>query len=768
MSLVDKNFLRSLSKIRGRMLALALIIAAGVGIFFGIQLALANLQSTQDTLLDRMGVAEFEVQLLPEDKQNLPDLSHVPGVAQVESRLVFPGHIDLPDGRPLNTLLIFQDRPQPLLNRLQLLQGRLFVPGAQEVVIDKSLAQHHRYAVGDRIQIKVGNKLFDRAITGIVMSPEFLVTASNPEYVVAEPGSLGVVWTDPLELRETLGFSMVNSLLFHTQPGVDLTQVRQAIAQAVRRLNVERIVPREEAYSTHQVRMELKGIGVYTPAIIMMLLVLSIAMGIITFRRFAVEQKRELAGMLALGVRSKVLLRSLLRVGLGLGLFGAVLGLGLGSAMGWAVANVYADAMKLPMVIHRFDAFLALQGLVLGMACGAASVVVACRGLLAAMPRDLLSEPVSPATVGLRLNWLPTLLRLALRDLLRQRELSLAAVLAIGGAVGVAISYGLAMTSNFHTVDNSFQRDSWDYAIDFRYPQYTDEAEAVLASAGVGEKQPYLRSVTELRFSDQHAVGILSGWVPGTLHPLNPGQGRGIEKGGEAVISNDLMRTLKARLGDRITLERGNERLPVTVVGITHDIFLGTAIVALEDAQALAQFPEKISGYYIRGTPEVRQRLITADTVARATDRAQLQDSLARQMKEKMGMVYIVIVFALAVSVLFVTTLIYLSIAEKRAEYAVLRSLGFGASRLRRMALYGTGAQLLLGLVLSVPAGVLLVKVLNARMSEAWYAVDTYYGAMDFVLPMACSLLIVPVAGLRAVRAILQLNIPDYLRGRSL
>ena len=271
MNLVDKNFLRSLLRIRGRVLALALIIAAGVGIFVGIQLALANLRATQDTLLDRMGVAEFEVQLLPEDSQNLPAFSGIAGVQAVESRLVIPGYINLEDGRPLNALLIFQESPTPKLNRLQLLQGRLFVPGAGEVVIDRGLAQYHRYGVGDRIKVQVGGKLVDRHIVGVVLSPEFLVTASNPEYVVAEPGSLGIVWTDPLELRDTLGFSMVNSLLFHTVPGTGKAPAREAIAGAVRRLNVERIVPREEAYSTHQVRMELKGLGVYTPAIIAML-----------------------------------------------------------------------------------------------------------------------------------------------------------------------------------------------------------------------------------------------------------------------------------------------------------------------------------------------------------------------------------------------------------------------------------------------------------------------------------------------------------------
>ena len=198
MSLLWHKLVRDLFQIRGRVLALLLIIGAGSGIFFGIQLALSNLMSTQQRMLDQLQVADIEVQLLPEDRNNLPDLSQIPDIETVESRLVFPGMIELSDGRPLTTLMIFQDRPSMTLNHLQLLQGALPVQWGEEVLIDRALAQFHGYKVGDRISVKVGRKVFERRIGGIVVSPEFLVTSSNPEYVVQSPVPLawfGEIWT---------------------------------------------------------------------------------------------------------------------------------------------------------------------------------------------------------------------------------------------------------------------------------------------------------------------------------------------------------------------------------------------------------------------------------------------------------------------------------------------------------------------------------------------------------------------------------------------
>ena len=58
--------------------------------------------ATRDVLLERMHFADLEVQFLPEDVENLPDLTRGPGVRAVERRLVLPGTVFVADHARIN------------------------------------------------------------------------------------------------------------------------------------------------------------------------------------------------------------------------------------------------------------------------------------------------------------------------------------------------------------------------------------------------------------------------------------------------------------------------------------------------------------------------------------------------------------------------------------------------------------------------------------------------------------------------------------------
>ena len=133
-------------------------------------------------------------------------------------------------------------------------------------------------------------------------------------------------------------------------------------------------------------------------------------------------------------------------------------------------------------------------------------------------------------------------------------------------------------------------------------------------------------------------------------------------------------------------------------------------------------------------------------------------------MHDKMGIVYITIVFSIGVAILFVTTIIYLGISERRGEYAILRSLGFSGGRLRRIIYVGVFVQIGIALVISVPLSVLLVQLLNHRMGSAWFAVQMHAGIMDFVWPFLAATIVAPVVSYLGGRQVLALRISDYLR----
>lgn len=772
MRLIDRKLQRDLWSIKGRVLSLVLIIASGVGILFGIQTALSNLISTQEALFDQMNFADLEVQLLPEDVLNLPQLEAIPGVARIESRLIFPGTISLGDEDTLAGLVLFQESPHPKINRLSLLRGRSFSPGSNEVVIDKALAEYHGYEVGQEIEVKVGRKMYTFSIAGIAMSPEFLITSSNPDYVIAEPGSLGVVWADIQQVTGALGFTMVNSLLFDFSTEGDQESAKNAVLKALERAHIERVTPANESYSYKSVRMDVTAFRVYSPAIIATLCALSIAMGIITFRRFAVEKQQEFGVLAALGFRRRRVCVALLKVGSKIGLVGGGVGLLLGWLLGWAFAEVYAQAMHLPVVVHTFNPGLAFLGLALGFAAGALSLMISMLPMLGRSPRQLLVPTATRSYSKEKLNAMvfPLTVRLGLRSIAREKLVTASAIFAMGGAVAVAISYGLAMTSTFGTVEQSFNQEKWMFAIDFQYPLYGDEAEELLDHPEVDATEPYYRTAAEIRNGELQSYALLIGQaLPSSLRKLDPELGRSIENEGEAVLSMDLARELNLQLNSSFTIEKGSITESAKVVGITNDIFLQTVNLALPTVQKLSEAGTKVTGYYVSASQEFETAMTSGhDEVARITDKSRLVSHFRTEIENMMGIVYITIVFSVAVSLLFVSTIVHLSIAEKVGEFAVLRSLGFSALRLRTMMFTAVGAQVMIAVALAIPLSLALVQFLNQRMGEAWFAVHIHANPSDFMLPMLAALLVAPIVGSLGARAILKVDIPTHMRGRSI
>ena len=107
MRLLVRKMLRDLWQIRWRAVAVVLTVASGVGIFAGSGMAINTGFHTRDVLLDRMRFADLEVQFLPEDVANLPDLGRIQGVEAIERRLVMPGSVTKTDGSRITGVLVF-------------------------------------------------------------------------------------------------------------------------------------------------------------------------------------------------------------------------------------------------------------------------------------------------------------------------------------------------------------------------------------------------------------------------------------------------------------------------------------------------------------------------------------------------------------------------------------------------------------------------------------------------------------------------------------
>ena len=235
---------RAAWKMKGRLFAAGLIMGSALAMFVGVYSAIDSLFDSRAQWYRELQVADLELRIAPEDAANIPRLDRVAGVQAVQQRLVLPGNIETPAGTRLYTLMMATDTP-PTINRLRIEEGRHFDPRhPTEVVIERSLASHHGYKLGDRLRLNVGKDHYELTVRGIATSPEFLIDSANPNFFLPSKGSLGVVYVAYALIQPRLGYRLVNSLLIDIRDSADAQATERAAVQALgRRITVDESLP---------------------------------------------------------------------------------------------------------------------------------------------------------------------------------------------------------------------------------------------------------------------------------------------------------------------------------------------------------------------------------------------------------------------------------------------------------------------------------------------------------------------------------------------
>jgi putative ABC transport system permease protein len=779
--LVQKVF-RDLWHVRWRAVVVVLTVASGVGIFVGAGMAITSGFLTRDALLDRMHFADLEVQFLPEDEANLPDLSSIPGVAAVERRLVLPGTITTGDGARLVGVMVFLGSASPALNSLEVLDGTTFDSrDPDSAVIERSLARYHRFAPGGRIQVTVGKKVYDSRIDGIVTSPEYLVTTANPEFLVPERGSFGVVFSGIDRVSDALGFTMVNDLLFRWQPGTDPDAARAAVLARLDHLNVEHVIPRTDHFMYRFVQIQMEAFQIYTPCIMAVMGVLACALTLIAMLRLVLEQRREIGTLIALGYTRRQIIGSFAVAGLVLGAAGGLLGAGLALVLRNAFAIPYAQALGMPDVILAFEPGRLLAGAGMALTLTAIGTTLPIWWLLRLAPSALMRDAAPERTSvdgwhlrALRRVPVPLAAHFGIRNVFRRPVRSASIVAAVALSLGVPVAFTVSLTSALETPRRAFGREAWTVAVDFLYPVPLDEVATIAARPGVTVAEPYLQRFVELESGNRREpVIMVGGLIDSRLKSTTIVRGRTLSgREDEIVISDDLARRLQLRVGDAATLRiRSGVESVHRVVGITGDVVTSRVLLPLDRAQALTGMEGESTGVYLAASGEsaaLRAELEALDFVGRTTSKAGVSEAFQKLALAMVRLINVNVVVSLTVALLFIVMSINLVIGERQTEYATFKCLGYSRRSLWAMVAGQALAECLTAAILAVPIAAVLAVYLNLRVSQAWHPVSHIFRVMDFVLVLLPALLLVPLAAYPGLRLLDRLHIAQVLGGRRI
>jgi len=726
-SALNRKLLREVTRLRGQVLTIALVLASGITSFIGLRGTYTSLEQARDAYYDHYRFAHVFATLerAPESLRTV--IEALPGIARVETRI--SEQVTLPiEGmaRPAyGRLLSLPDTGAAALNAVVLRSGRLpLADRDDEVAVLQSFAEAHGMRPGDRLPAVLNGKRHSLRVVGTVLSPEF-VYAIRPGALVNDPQRYAVLWMT----RSALGpaFSLegeFNDVCLRLQPDAVDAAVLAVLDRALLPYGGDGAVSRKHQISDQMLTTELgqlSALGGMVPLVF--LAVAAFLMNLVLSRLIAL-QRPEIATLKAVGYTNREITWHYLGLVAVVLAPSALLGMIGGWLLGRFVLGVYGGIFGFPDLRFQFSLSLVLTALLASALAATFGALLAVRAATKLPPAEAM-HAAAPARY--RRSWLERLGLAALagpsglmvwREVQRRPLRTLLSSLGMAGAVALLIlgRFGLDSLENYLEV--TLRREQrQDLTVVFDHPVSPRVVDQLARMPGVLSAEGLHSVPVRVRNGPRKRDSVLVGFPDAaSLRRLIGRDGRAVPlpKNG-VLLTTTLGQILGVAVGDRIELDLREGRRPTVrpVVSGFIDESVGLSVYARSDVlEGLERDLGSVSSVLLHVTPAavppLEARLRQAPHVIDVSDlHADIQR--LRDMNGEVMDVWTLVSITLAASVILgvVYNNARIALAARSRDLASLRVLGFSRSEISRVLIGGLAIEVLL----AIPIGLWLGRI---------------------------------------------------------
>lgn len=769
-------------------MAIALVVACGIASFVSMLSAYESLKVSQATYYNQYRFAQVFAQVKRAPESLVPQIQAIPGVAQVQSRVVADVTLDIP-GREepsIGRLVSIPERQTPILNDLYLRRGRYIdAERRNEVLMSEAFAKANHLDLGDRIGAVINGRWQQLQIVGIALSPEYVYAIQGTGDIFPDDRRFGIVWIG----RKAVGTAFnldgaFNDLALSLTPGAISADVIFRLDRLLERYGGFGADDRQDQLSNRFLSQEitqLRGTATFVPSIFLAIATFLLH---ILLSRLISTQRDQIAVLKAFGYSNWSVGLHYLKFVLIIMLLGGTFGTAIGLWFGKAVTQNYARFFSFPVL--RYAAGIELIGGAIAIS-GSAAVIgafVAVQQAVTLPPAEAM-RPEPPAhfrpTLVERMGF-QTLFSPAGRIILRNLERK--PIQAALSTLGIALAVAMLVTGRFFTdatramIDVQFrtvQRE--DLTIVFNEPRPARVRYEVTHLPGVIHAEPFRVVAVRLRSGHRSYRTAITGMEPtGELRRLIDRNLRTVQLPPAGVIlTTKLAETLHVKPGDTIAaevLEGARPIRQIRVAGLVDELIGVSAYMDLLALNQLMAEGGTISGAYLAADANQIDRLYALlkrtpaviGVSVRATAIARFEQTIAGSLSI---FTTVLVLFACIIAFGVVYNAARIALSERSRELATLRVIGFTQ---REISVILLGEQAILTLI-AIPLGfaigygfsALMVRTYNSELYRIPLVVTQATYAFAFVVIAIAAIL----SGIIVRRQLIHLDLIAVLKTRE-
>ncbi len=351
MRALDRKLLRDVLHLRGQFLAVGLVVASGVALFVALRSMNGFLR---ESLQEYYGTYRFADVFAPLERAPVTveaRLAELPGVAQVETRLVTEVILDVPGlAEPATGRLIsVPEDAEPPLNALHLTAGRWITAGREsEVLVSDAFAQANGLHLGDSLGAVLKGRWEWLHIVGIALSPEYVYEIGGAGTILPDNRRFGVLWMGHAALATALDMAgAFNDVALLLTRGASERDVMTQVDELLRPYGGQGAYGRADHLSHQFVSSEIEETQITSILIPAIFLAVTAFLVHIVMSRLVTIQREQIGTLKAFGYGTGAISGHYLALALVPVLIGAMAGVAGGLYLAERLAVIYARFYRL-------------------------------------------------------------------------------------------------------------------------------------------------------------------------------------------------------------------------------------------------------------------------------------------------------------------------------------------------------------------------------------------------------------------------------------
>jgi putative ABC transport system permease protein len=735
MRALNRKLWRDLWKMKGQVLAIALVIVSGVATFVMLRSTMNSLNLTQERYYRDYGFADVFASLKRAPESVKGRIASIPGVNQVETRVVADVKLNIEGfNEPVTAKLVsVPDDGKPLLNRIYIKKGRMVDPWKDnEVVVSEGFANAHRFSIGDKIGAVINGRWKKLDIVGTALSPEFILQI-RPGGITVDFKRYAILWMG----RDALGTAYdmkgaFNDVVLTLSPGANTNHILVQLDNLLNGYGGLGSYSRKDQMSHRFLTEEFKQLR--TTSTIFPILFIGVASFLlqVVISRTVSTQRDQIAGLKAFGYGNFDVGIHYMKMVLLIVLIGVAGGIAVGLWFGRTLGGVYMEFYRFPYLMYELQSGIVITAVLISIASALIGTLHSVWKAAKLPPAEAM-RPEPPAKyrksviehIGLwRMLSQPT--RIIIRNIERRPIRSLLTI------IGIALSCAGIIAATFFEGAMDFmvnvqfkQSQKEDMTVTFIEPTSKKALHELKGLKGVEHVEVFRSVPARLRFQQRSYRTSIEGIEPDNhLHFLLDTHLEPIDLPPAGIVLTDYLgNMLGVKPGDRLTVEVLEGSKPVRqvpVVGLVQQYIGLMGYMDLFALNRLMREDHAISGAYLtvdsRDLPQIYQTLIEMPRVAGTFVRKdEIRNFYETQAEALLFFTFVATLLAATIAFGVVYNSARIALSERSHELASLRVLGYTRTEISFIFLGELG----LITLIAIPLGFLIGRGMSTYLAKA-------------------------------------------------